>query len=122
MFIDEFLTEEFCQNNRFFAYDFNPKSGMYEISGRDFRKIKEKLLLSLTNMGEPVIFIQDANYLNRGELLLVHRHEGIDLRKDWAADTLKNIQSIWKRPVNLDTVFDGKHVFWTFDGNTFSEK
>jgi len=36
-----------------FVYDFNPKTGLYQISSRSFREVKLKLLFQLTNRGLP---------------------------------------------------------------------
>ena len=68
--------------------------------------MKDKLLFQLTNFGHPFIFVEDANYENRGELLLRHNHEGIDLQVDHARDTLAALARVWKRPVNLLTVVE----------------
>jgi stage V sporulation protein R len=76
----------------------------------------------LTNFGQPFIYVEDGNYNNRGELYLRHRHEGVDLKQDYARDTLRNIQRIWTRPVNLETVVEDKKVLISFDGNDFKEK
>jgi len=62
------------------------------------------------------------NHDNRGELLLVHRHDGTDLKMDYARDTLRNLQSLWKRPVNLFTRSDEKGLLLRFDGKDHSEK
>ena len=59
----------------------------------------------------------DANYRNRGELLLKHLHNGVDLKLDQAADTLANVQYIWARPVHLETVQDGQPTLLSFDGS-----
>ena len=71
-FLDEFMTEEFCLQNKFFVYRFNQKTQKFEIDSRDFKAIKAKLLFQLTNFGQPMIRVQNANYENRGELLLEH--------------------------------------------------
>jgi stage V sporulation protein R len=76
----------------------------------------------LTNFGKPWIYVVDGNFRNRGELLLQHRHNGVELRLDQAADTLANIQYIWGRPVNLQTVVDGKPTMLAFDGSEHSIK
>jgi stage V sporulation protein R len=120
-FIDEFLTEDFCRENKFFIYDYNPKSGYYEISSREFNKIKNRFLFSLTNFGHPHIYVQDANYQNKSELYLMHKHEGIDLKIDEAKETLKLLFSIWKRPVNLETIIQDKKSLLIFDGNDHKE-
>jgi len=89
---------------------------------REFRKVKNKLLLQLTNFGQPIIEVVDGNHENRGELLLAHKHDGQDLKADYARDTLKNVQSIWRRPANLITKFEGKGVMLRYDGQNHSEK
>lgn len=121
-FIDEFLTPEFVQNQKLFSFRYNRNSDLYEISSREFMDIKEKLLFQLTNFGQPFIYVEDGNYNNRGELYLRHRHEGVDLKQDYARDTLRNIQRIWTRPVHLETVVEDKKQLISFDGSNFSEK
>ncbi len=121
MFIDEFLTEEFCEKHKLFVYEYNELSGRYEIDSRSHIKIKEKLTLMLANLGQPYIYVHNANYQNRGELLLIHRHQGIDLRDDWARDTLANIAKLWSRPVVLHTFYEGKPYMLRHDGKNFTE-
>ena len=80
MFIDEFLTPEFCAEHKLFTFQKNPKSDEYEIASREFEKIKQQLLFQLTNRGHPRIFVVDANYKNRGELYLWHRYEASEIQ------------------------------------------
>jgi stage V sporulation protein R len=121
-FLDAFLDEEFCREQKLFSYAFNPSTGTYEIVDRDFPKVKAKLLQGLTNMGSPQVEVVDANTFNRGELTLKHRHEGVDLRIDWAWATLKNIYRLWKRPVHLETILEGVPKMLTFDGQEQKEQ
>jgi stage V sporulation protein R len=121
-FIDTFLTPEFCARQKMFTYRHNEITGWYEIASREFQKIKEKLLFTLTNFGQPFIYIADGNYRNRGELYLRHRHEGIDLKIGYARDTLRNLYEIWQRPVNLETVVDGVGRLFTFDGREHTHR
>src|SRR5437868_5995159 len=44
LFIDEFLTLEFCEQHKLFVYEYNAQTGEYVINSRDFKKVKEKLL------------------------------------------------------------------------------
>lgn len=99
-----------------FAFAFQEQAGQYVIESREFQKIKQRLLHGLTNFGKPWIFVIDANYRNRGELLLKHEHNGVDLRLNHAADTLANLQALWSRPVHLQTIVDGKPNTLSFDG------
>ena len=121
-FIDTFMTEEFCREQKLFVYRYNPDQEAYVISDRDFKAVKQQLLFSLTNFGQPFIFVRDSNYQNRGELYLYHRHEGIDLKVDYAQQTLRNIQQIWSRPVYLETVVEGREKIFKYDGEKHSEK
>jgi stage V sporulation protein R len=115
-FIDEFLTPDFVAEHMFFGYDWDDDIEAYTVATRDFKKIKEKLLFSLTNHGRPFIYVVDGNYRNRGELMLLHRHEGIDLKEDEAMDTLRNIFQIWTRPVHLETQEDGASKVLSYSG------
>ncbi len=121
-FIDTFLTPEFCVQHNMFTFAWQEQAGGYFIESRDFEKIKQRLLFSLTNFGKPWIYVVDGNFRNRGELLLKHQHTGVELRLDQAADTLANIQFIWGRPVHLQTLVDGKPTMLSFDGNEHSIK
>jgi stage V sporulation protein R len=121
-FIDTFLTPEFARRRKLFTYKYNPHTKEYVIDSRGFEAIKRKLLFSLTNFGQPIVVVQDANYSNRGELLLRHEHEGVDLKLDWALDTLKNIHAVWTRPVHLETVVENKRKLLSFDEHGPSEK
>jgi len=121
-FIDEFLSLDFCLDQQLFVYGFHEKRNQWEIMEREFKQVKEKLLHQLTNFGQPIIEVIDGNFENRGELLLAHRHDGIDLKPDYAQETLKNLASIWRRPVNLVTRVEEKGVMLRHDGVEHSEK
>jgi len=102
-FLNEFLTEEFCVNNKFFVYKTDQRTGRLYKDTSDFPAIKFSLIRSLTNAGEPIIEAIDSNYNNAHCLYLLHSHEGIDLDVRFAEETLKNLFMIWKRPVLLET-------------------
>lgn len=121
-FIDEFLTEEFCLKNKMFVYKFNKRTGQYEVDTRDFPAIKKKLLFQLTNFGQPIIKVVDANFANRGELLLVHLYEGVEMQPDYMKETMKNLFKVWKRPVNVATVLDNERRIVGFDGQEFKSQ
>ncbi len=121
-FLDTFLDEDFCHRHKMFLYRYNPKTGNYHIASRDFAPIKQAFLAQLTNMGQPLILVADANHVNRGELFLVHRHEGIDLKLDEARETLRCLQRIWQRPVHLQTAFGDKGKVLSFDGTDHTEQ
>jgi stage V sporulation protein R len=121
-FIDTFLTEDFCRRHKLFLYAKDENKQTWVIQSRQFSQIKEILLASLTNMGQPLIRVMDGNFENRGELLLSHQHEGRDLKWDFAKDTLVNLHRLWKRPVHVETIREGKKIRLSFDGREHQEK
>ena len=120
-FIDEFLTPEFCAEHKMFVFAYNVSADRYEIASREFQKIKKQMLFQLTNFGYPMVHVVDANFKNRSELLLKHAHEGIDLRIDWAKETLKALHRVWKRPVHIETLLEGVPKILSFDGAEFHD-
>lgn len=116
-FIDSFLDEDFCHEQKLFLYDFDPRTNRYVITDRDFKQVKKQLLSQLTNFGQPIIRVIDANFKNRGELLLEHAHEGVDLKHDYTLEVLKNIHRIWKRPVHINTLIEEVNRRVSFDGS-----
>jgi len=119
-FIDTFLTPDFCRRHHMFSYKHNDQNDTYEIESREFRKIKERLLFNLTNFGQPIIRVKDGNYRNRGEMYLTHEHFGVDLKFDYAQDTLRHLHRLWTRPVHIETVADGRATLLSFDGTDHS--
>jgi stage V sporulation protein R len=116
-FIDEYLTEEFVERQKLYTYAFNRRTNQYEITDRDFKSIKEKLLFSLTNRGLPFIYVVDGNFQNKGELMLWHKHLGGDLDPKWTRETMRAMAAMWKRPVSLETENEGQKKIYTYTPN-----
>jgi len=115
-FIDAFMNQEFCERLALYVYGYDSRTGRHVIVDRDWRKVKDRLLFSLTNMGQPIIHVLDANHGNRGELYLKHRYEGVPLDEDKARDTLKNLHRLWRRPVHIESVEDDRGRVLSYDG------
>ncbi|HET6611695.1 MAG TPA: SpoVR family protein [Kofleriaceae bacterium] len=121
-FIDEFFTLEFAIEHRFYTFEWSERAGTWEIASREHKKIKDQLLRSLTNRGQPFVYVEDGNFENRGELLLRHTHEGMDLDLAQGRDTLENLYKVWTRPVAIVTRVEGKGKLLRFDDQGFSER
>lgn len=121
-FIDTFLTPEFCRQHNMFSYVYNEQDRNYVIESREFEKIKQRLLFNLTNLGKPWIYVIDGNHGNRGELLLRHDYNGVELKLDEARDVLANIQYIWTRPVHLETVINDQPTLISYDGSHYTQE
>ncbi|MFO0852291.1 MAG: SpoVR family protein [Gemmataceae bacterium] len=121
-FIDTFLTPEFCVRHKLFSFNYQEPTQNYVIESREFQKVKQRLLFSLTNFGKPWIYVVNGNHRNRGELLLRHEYNGVELKVAEARDTLANVQFIWGRPVHLETVVDDKPTLLSFDGSDHTQQ
>lgn len=117
-FIQEFFTEEFCNEQKFFLYETNHMGQKY-ISSNNFKKIKENIINSLANAGTPVIDVTNSNYGLEIGLLLEHTHYGEDLNEKYAERTLKNLYEIWKRPVYLKTKLKERTIIYAYSQKGF---
>jgi stage V sporulation protein R len=121
-FLETFLTPELCERLKLFTFVFDGKNNAYEVRSRGFEQVKAKLLQTLTNGGNPIIEVVSGSPLGRGDLYLRHVHEGIDLKLDYARETLRNLQRIWHKPVHIETIVDDIPKIMTFDGHEHRER
>jgi stage V sporulation protein R len=121
-FLDEFFTEEFCEEQKLYTYAMNPRTKRFEIKNRDWREVKGKMLSMLTNGGQPLIRVADGNYKNRSELLLKHEHQGQDLDVNYCRATLANVSAVWKRAAHIETTVEGVRKVYSFANGEFSEE
>ncbi len=122
MFIDNYLTMEFAIRHKLYTFEFNRRTNQYEIAEREFKKVKDKMLTMLTNMGNPFIYVTDGNFENRGELLLWHKHQGVDLDHKYARETLRALQELWRRPINIETTVESQRKLLSINKGEFSER
>lgn len=105
-FIDEFLTEDFVERHKMYQHKQDPQTGEIKVVSRDFNRVKQTLLHHLTNMGQPFIYVADANYQNRGELYLAHKFAGLEVDGAKAQQVLQNVRLLWGRPVHLQAMIN----------------
>jgi stage V sporulation protein R len=121
-FIDEFLTLDFVRDQKLLTFGYNAKSDRWEIESREFEQVKQKLLFQLTNAGNPLIYVEESNFENRGELLMTHDHQGIDLRQDYARAVLESMQRMWRRPVQIRSIIEEKTALLRYDGKEHTQR
>ena len=46
-------------------------------------------------------------------------YEGVEMQPDYMNETMKNLFSIWTRPINVATVLDGERRIVNSDGKDF---
>lgn len=118
-FISEFLTEDFCVKNKMFVYKFDQETRKFVVDTTNFKAIKNQLLFYMTNFGQPIISIENSNHDNKGELLLSHLHEGMDLQPQFMEATMKSLFEIWKRPILMHTTMQEAETIFRYDGQEF---
>ena len=124
-FIDEFFTRELCTELKLFTIDKAKEvpqgtKAIYEISSKEFKDVKQKLLFMLTNHGRPSIEVVDKNYEKNGTLLLKHNtNKKINLNIDETKEVVDNIYNIWQNTVRLESTNSEKTTtFLNTNGNT----
>jgi stage V sporulation protein R len=122
-FLRQYLSASLVKKLDLYSYKQVEKDGesVWQVVDTDWRKVRDTLVDSMTNFGQPVITVDDGDYNHRGELYLRHAFDGKPLDVDYTRRTLKNIFSLWSRPVHLETKIDDETTVISFDGDTFSE-
>jgi len=92
------------------------------VDSTDWQVVRDTMVDGMTNFGVPVIQVIDGDYQRRGELYLMHAHDGKDLETDYAGKTLRAIYKLWGRPVHLETKVDGVATRLSFDGKEGREE
>tara|TARA_B100000579_G_C22846336_1_gene864625 strand:- start:2063 stop:3451 length:1389 start_codon:yes stop_codon:yes gene_type:complete len=116
-FIRNYLTKELCEDLELFVYRVAKlKNGdkILEIESKDLDDIKENLTKDIYNYRSPVIYVNRATKYG---LELVHENtKDGSLDPNHMREVLKYIYSIWKSPVDLQTVDSkGKKMHITYD-------
>jgi stage V sporulation protein R len=119
-FIRNYLTKELVEQED--LYLFEKKGNTYQITNKDFEKIRDQLVSMRVNGGFPYIVVEDGDYLRNGELYLKHYYEGMELDSYYLENVLPYIYRLWGRPVHMETVVEGKPVLYSYDGKRNSRK
>jgi len=115
-FVDALVDAEFAAQNQLFLWGRNGRTGRKEIVERDWRAVKAELLQGLTWGGQPRIELVDGDFEGTGALLLVHRHDGRDLKLDEASEQVRTLHGLWRAPVRLYTLQEGDGRVIVADG------
>jgi stage V sporulation protein R len=113
-----YLTKELVEELDLYLYQ---KDGdEWVIVEKNWEKVRDGIVASMTNFGQPYITVYDADFDGNTELLLKHQHEGQDLDLVYAQKTLEYVHYIWSRPVHLDTTIEDQPVRLSYDGEQHS--
>jgi stage V sporulation protein R len=112
--VASFLTPELCDRCHLYAWR-REGTDRLRCSSTEADQVRRALLEQLTHLTVPRIEITDADAFRTGGLWLSHRHEGVGLDPQYAAQTLPYLARLWGRRVHLETVTvddDGIRSLW----------
>ncbi len=95
---------------------FQREGEYYKVSSKQAAQVRDLLIAQRTNGGFPYIGALDGDYRGRGELLLRHRFEGMELDRKYVQMTLPHLYKLWGKPVHLQTQVNGRILTYEFDG------
>jgi stage V sporulation protein R len=114
-FLRNYLTAELVEELDLYLYRL--EGDQWVIVDKDWKKVRDRLVRSLTNFGQPYIVVEDGDFNANRELFLRHCFEDQELDLAYAEQTLRHVHRLWGRAVHLETRRDGKPVVLSFDGS-----
>ncbi|HEX2911241.1 MAG TPA: SpoVR family protein [Chloroflexia bacterium] len=119
-FLRNYLTKELVEDLDLYLYE--KRDGQWVIVEKDWEKVRDGLVGSMTNFGDPYIVVEDADYKQNRELYLKHHFEKTPLDVGYAEKTLQYVYNLWGRSVHLETMLDGKKVLFSYDGRSNTKR
>ncbi|GCF10482.1 SpoVR family protein [Dictyobacter arantiisoli] len=118
-FLRNYLTEDLVKDLDLYLY--KKEGDDWVIAEKNWQKVRDSIVSSMTNFGHPYLVVDNGDYHGNRELYLMHLFEGQELDLGYAEKTLQHVYILWGRPVHLETVFEGKHILMTYDGERNSK-
>jgi stage V sporulation protein R len=113
-FIRNYLTQDLVDDLDLYLY--KVEGDEWKVVEKNWRRIMEMIVTGMNNFGYPYIVVEDGDYRRNRELYLKHVYEEQEIDIDYAEKTLLYVYQLWKRPVHLETVLNGKGIVLTYDG------
>jgi stage V sporulation protein R len=118
-FLRNYLTEDLIKDLDLYLY--KKEGDEWVIAEKNWQKVRDTIVTNMTNFGRPYIVVENGDYRGNRELYLKHLHEGQELDMPYAERTLQNVFQLWGRPVHLETIFEGKRILLSYDGERNSK-
>ena len=113
-FLRNYLTEDLVKELDLYLY--RKEGDEWVIVEKDWEKVRDGIVASLTNFGNPYLVIDNGDYRGNSELYIKHLFEGQELDLVYAEKTLQHVNQLWGRPVHLETVYEDKRILLSYDG------
>jgi len=114
-FLRNYLTQPVVDDLDLYIYKVEGEE--WKVVEKDFHKIRDMIVAGMNNFGYPYIVIEDGDYRRNRELYLKHMYEDQEIDIEYAERTLRYVHQLWRRPVHLETILNGKGIVLTFDGD-----
>jgi len=118
-FLRNYLTEDLVKELDLYLY--KKEGDEWVIAEKNWEKVRDTIVASLTNFGRPYLVIDNGDYRGNRELYIKHLYEGLELDLVYAEKTLQYVHLLWGRPVHLETVYEGKRILLSYDGERNSK-
>lgn len=119
-FIRNHLNRELVEELNLF--NFRKVGAHWQVTENEWEKVRDNLVQSLVNGGNPRIVVLEGDYEGKGGLYLKHRHEGVDLDIVYLQKTLSLVQFLWGKSVGLETIVDTKKVIYECSNGLVSHR
>lgn len=118
-FLRNYLTEDLVKDLDLYVY--KKEGDEWVITEKNWEKVRDSIVANLNNFGSPYLAVENGDYRGNRELYLAHVFEGQELDLVYAEKTLQHVYHIWGRPVHLETIYDGKKILLSYDGERNSK-
>jgi stage V sporulation protein R len=119
-FLRNYLSEELCEELDLFVFALVEEEE-WTITEKRWQQVRDRLVANMTNFGFPYLQVEDGDYNGNRELYLKHCYEGTELDLRYARKALEHVQTLWGRPVHLETVIDEEPMVLHYNGDEHQE-
>ena len=118
-FLRHYLTEDLVRDMDMYTYRLVDDE--WQVVETDWRMVRDTLVRSMDNFGQPYVTVEDGDYRQNRELYLLHHFDDTELDIRYAEKTLQYLYTMWNRSVHLETVIDERKVRLSYDGRRNSK-
>jgi len=119
-FIRNHLNQELVEELNLFNY--RKLGATWQVTETHWENVRDNLVKSLYNGGNPKIVAVDGDYDGKRMLYLRHVHEGVDLDVYYLEKTLALVGYLWGKGVILETILDNKKVLFECNHGSVTRK
>lgn len=113
-FLRNYLTEDLVKELDLYLY--KKEGDDWVIAEKNWEKVRDGIVASMNNFGAPYLVVENGDFRGNRELHIVHVFEGQELDMNYAEKTLQHVHLLWGRPVHIETIYDGKKILISYDG------